>query len=415
MIQKESLSRIHTIPGVTYNVSQYIEDNVEEAVSGVKGQNSLKIFGPDPVVLERLARQAMTLLRSVKGFDDLGIFRIRGGPELLIHVDPMACARYGVHVADVESVVQTAVGGVAVTQVLKEEKRFDVTVRLTHRYRKNIKAIRSILVDSPDGSHIPLSELAQIEVKKGSTYIFREQNSRYIPVKFSVRGRDMGSSVEEAKTVLAQTLPLPEGYRIRWYGEYKEMKDAQRRLMVLTPIAVGLMFLLLYWSYQSVKYAMVQLLSVPFALIGGVWALFLTGHHLSISAAIGFLSLFGIAIQDGMILINFVTSLREEGRSMTEALIEGGNLRVRPVLMTALLAGFGLLPAALSTGIGNQAQKPLAIVIVGGVVTAILFTLLVLPVVYSMTGTLPDRRKVSFSDDQSEEGPGRLPTDPARS
>ncbi len=415
MIQKEILSRLHTIPGVTYNVSQYIEDNVEEAVSGVKGQNSLKIFGPDPVVLERLARQAMTLLRSVKGFDDLGIFRIRGGPELLIHVDPMACARYGVHVADVESVVQTAVGGVAVTQVLKEEKRFDVTVRLTHRYRKNIKAIRSILVDSPDGSHIPLSELAQIEVKKGSTYIFREQNSRYIPVKFSVRGRDMGSSVEEAKTVLAQTLPLPEGYRIRWYGEYKEMKDAQRRLMVLTPIAVGLMFLLLYWSYQSVKYAMVQLLSVPFALIGGVWALFLTGHHLSISAAIGFLSLFGIAIQDGMILINFVTSLREEGRSMTEALIEGGNLRVRPVLMTALLAGFGLLPAALSTGIGNQAQKPLAIVIVGGVVTAILFTLLVLPVVYSMTGTLPDRRKVSFSDDQSEEGPGRLPTDPARS
>ncbi|MHB1287146.1 MAG: efflux RND transporter permease subunit [Leptospirales bacterium] len=403
MIQEEILAKLHTIPGVTYNVSQYIEDNVEEAVSGVKGQNSLKIFGSDPVVLERLARQAMTLMRTVKGFHDVGLFRIRGGTELLIHVDPKACARYGVHVADVESVVQTAVGGVAVTQVLKEEKRFDVTVRLAHRYRKNIKAIQSILVDSPDGSHIPLSELAQIEVKKGNTYIFREQNSRYIPVKFSVRGRDMGSSVDEAKLLLERSLPLPEGYHLHWYGEYKEMKDAQKRLMVLTPIAVGLMFLLLYWSYQSIKYALVQLLSVPFALIGGVWALFLTGHHLSISAAIGFLSLFGIAIQDGMILINFVTSLRENGRSMTEALIEGGNLRVRPVLMTALLAGFGLLPAALSTGIGNQAQKPLAIVIVGGVLSAILFTLLVLPVVYSMTGSLPDRRKASFSDELSKQ------------
>ncbi len=391
-IEREILARLRTIPGVTYNVSQYIEDNVEEAVSGVKGQNSIKIFGPDPVVLERLARQAMGLLSSVKGFRDLGIFRIRGGPELLIQVDTKACSRYGVHVTDVESIIQSAVGGVAVTQVLKAEKRFDVTVRLAQKYRKNVKAIQSILVDTPDGSHIPLSQLAHFEVKEGNTYIFREQNSRYIPVKFSVRGRDVGSSVEEAKELLTRNLPLPEGYRIGWYGEYKEMKEAQNRLMVLTPIAIGLMFLLLYWSYQSVKYAFVQLLSVPFALIGGVWALFLTGHALSISAAIGFLSLFGIAIQDGMILINFVTRLREEGHPMMDALILGGNLRVRPVLMTALLAGFGLLPAALSTGIGNQAQKPLAIVIVGGVVTAILFTLLVLPVVYSMTGALPDRK-----------------------
>ncbi len=395
-IQREILERLHTIPGVTYNVSQYIEDNVEEAVSGVKGQNSLKIFGPDPVALERLGRQSMALLRQVKGFHDLGMFRIRGGPELLVRVDPMACARYGVHAQDVESVLQTAVGGIAVTQVLKEEKRFDVTVRLTKPYRKDLKAIRSILVDSPDGSHIPLSQLASIEVRKGNTYIFREQNSRYVPVKFSIRGRDMGSAVEEARQVLSRSLPLPEGYRIRWYGEYKEMRDAQRRLLILTPLAIGLMFLLLYWSYRSIKYAMLQLLSVPFALIGGVWALFLTGYPLSISAAIGFLSLFGIAIQDGMILINFVTVLRQRGMDMRSALLEGGRLRVRPVLMTALLAGFGLLPAALSTGIGNQAQKPLAIVIVGGVVTAILFTLFVLPVVYSLSGKLPVPRDDSF-------------------
>ena len=219
----------------------------------------------------------------------------------------------------------------------------------------------------------------------------------------------MGSAVEEARQLLSRSLPLPEGYRIRWYGEYKEMRDAQNRLLILTPIAIGLMFLLLYWSYQSVKYALLQLMSVPFALIGGIWALFLTGYPLSISAAIGFLSLFGIAIQDGMILINFVTVLRQKGMGMEAALLEGGRLRVRPVLMTALLAGFGLLPAALSTGIGNQAQKPLAIVIVGGVLTAIMFTLFVLPVVYSLSGNLPQAREVSFGEEPTAPASNRSP------
>ena len=388
-IQKEVLARLKTLPGVTFNVSQYIEDNVEEAVSGVKGQNSVKIYGPDPVVLEDLGHRAMGILGSIPGFHDLGLFRIRGGMELDIRVDPLACARYGIHVADVEGVIQAAVGGVAVTQVLKDEKRFDVTVRLSRPYRKDIEAIRSIPVDSPDGSHIPLSQLAKINLRIGNSYIFREANSRYLPVKFSIRGRDIGSAVDQAKREIATRLSLPPGYRIRWYGEYKEMKAAQHRLSILLPIAVGLIFLLLYWAYRSIKYALIQVLSVPVAITGGVWALLLTGHHLSISASLGFLSLFGIAIQDGMILINFVTNLRREGLSMREALVQGGNLRVRPVLMTALLAGFGLLPAALSTGIGNQAQKPLAIVIVGGVLSTIVFTLLVLPVVYSMTGRLP--------------------------
>ena len=392
-IQAEVLTKIKTLPGVTYNVSQYIEDNVEEAVSGVKGQNSIKIYGPDPVRLESLAHKALGILSGVKGFHDLGLFRIRGGPELDIRVDSLACARYGIHVADVEAVIQAAVGGVAVTQVLKDEKRFDVTVRLSRPYRKDIAAIRSIPVDSPDGSHIPLSQLATINLKIGNSYIFREANSRYIPVKFSIRGRDIGSAVDEAKHIMSRQLNLPSGYRIRWYGEYKEMKEAQRRLALLVPIAFGMIFLLLYWAYRSVKYALVQILTVPVAVTGGVWALFLTGHHLSISASLGFLSLFGIAIQDGMILINFVTNLRREGMTMHEALVQGGNLRVRPVLMTALLAGLGLLPAALSSGIGNQAQKPLAIVIVGGVLTTIVFTLLVLPVVYSLTGTLPREEK----------------------
>ncbi|MGC8529862.1 MAG: efflux RND transporter permease subunit [Leptospirillia bacterium] len=392
-IQAEVLTKIKTLPGVTYNVSQYIEDNVEEAVSGVKGQNSIKIYGPDPVRLEALAHQVMGILSGIKGFHDLGLFRIRGGPELDIRVNSLACARYGIHVADVEAVIQAAVGGVAVTQVLKEEKRFDVTVRLSRPYRKDIAAIRSIPVDSPDGSHIPLSQLATIDLKIGNSYIFREANSRYIPVKFSIRGRDIGSSVDEAKRIMSRQLNLPPGYRIRWYGEYKEMKEAQHRLALLVPIAFGMIFLLLYWAYRSVKYALVQILTVPVAVTGGVWALFLTGHHLSISASLGFLSLFGIAIQDGMILINFVTNLRREGMPMHEALVQGGNLRVRPVLMTALLAGLGLLPAALSAGIGNQAQKPLAIVIVGGVLTTIVFTLLVLPVVYSLTGALPREEK----------------------
>ena len=397
-IQAEVLKKIKTLPGVTYNVSQYIEDNVEEAVSGVKGQNSIKIYGPDPVRLEALGHQALGILSGIRGFHDLGLFRIRGGPELDIRVDSLACARYGIHVADVEAVIQAAVGGVAVTQVLKDEKRFDVTVRLSRPYRKDVEAIRSIPVDSPDGSHIPLSQLATIELKIGNSYIFREANSRYIPVKFSIRGRDIGSAVDEAKRIMGRQLPLPPGYRIRWYGEYKEMKEAQHRLALLVPIAFGMIFLLLYWAYRSVKYALVQILTVPVAVTGGVWALFLTGHHLSISASLGFLSLFGIAIQDGMILINFVTNLRREGLSMHEALVQGGNLRVRPVLMTALLAGLGLLPAALSSGIGNQAQKPLAIVIVGGVLTTIAFTLLVLPVVYSLTGNLPPESKEEFSE-----------------
>ena len=392
-IQAEVLKKIKTLPGVTYNVSQYIEDNVEEAVSGVKGQNSIKIYGPDPVRLEALGHQALGILSGIRGFHDLGLFRIRGGPELDIRVDSLACARYGIHVADVEAVIQAAVGGVAVTQVLKDEKRFDVTVRLSRPYRKDVEAIRSIPVDSPDGSHIPLSQLATIELKIGNSYIFREANSRYIPVKFSIRGRDIGSAVDEAKRIMGRQLPLPPGYRIRWYGEYKEMKEAQHRLALLVPIAFGMIFLLLYWAYRSVKYALVQILTVPVAVTGGVWALFLTGHHLSISASLGFLSLFGIAVQDGMILINFVSNLRREGLSMHEALVQGGNLRVRPVLMTALLAGLGLLPAALSSGIGNQAQKPLAIVIVGGVLTTIAFTLLVLPVVYSLTGNLPKESK----------------------
>lgn len=340
-----------------------------------------------------MAHQALGILSGVKGFHDLGLFRIRGGPELDIRVNSLACARYGIHVADVEAVIQAAVGGVAVTQVLKDEKRFDVTVRLSRPYRKDIAAIRSIPVDSPDGSHIPLSQLATIDLKIGNSYIFREANSRYIPVKFSIRGRDIGSAVDEAKRIMSRQLDLPPGYRIRWYGEYKEMKEAQHRLALLVPIAFGMIFLLLYWAYRSVKYALVQILTVPVAVTGGVWALFLTGHHLSISASLGFLSLFGIAIQDGMILINFVTNLRREGLTMHEALVQGGNLRVRPVLMTALLAGLGLLPAALSSGIGNQAQKPLAIVIVGGVLTTIVFTLLVLPVVYSLTGTLPREEK----------------------
>jgi cobalt-zinc-cadmium resistance protein CzcA len=388
-IQEEVMARLKTMPGITFNISQYIEDNVEEAVSGVKGQNSMKIYGPDPIILEDLGHRAMGILGSIPGFHDLGLFRIRGGPELDIRVDPLACARYGIHVADVEGVIQSAVGGVAVTQVLKDEKRFDVTVRLSRPYRKNIEAIRSIPIDSPDGSHIPLSQLTHIDLKIGNSYIFREANSRYIPVKFSIRGRDIGSAVDQAKKEISDRLPLPQGYRIRWYGEYKEMKEAQHRLSILLPIAIGLIFLLLYWAYRSIKYALIQILSVPVAITGGVWALLLTGHHLSISASLGFLSLFGIAIQDGMILINFVTNLRREGSSMKEALIQGGNLRVRPVLMTALLACLGLLPAAMSTGIGNQAQKPLAIVIVGGVLTTIVFTLLVLPVVYSLSGQLP--------------------------
>ncbi|MDR1367888.1 MAG: CusA/CzcA family heavy metal efflux RND transporter, partial [Candidatus Accumulibacter sp.] len=372
------------IPGINYSFSQYIQDNVNEALSGVKGENSVKVFGDDLVTLNDTAVEILRVLKGVQGVEEVGIFRELGQPTLNISIDRAAAARFGVNVADVNSVVQNGLGGNAATSVLEGERVFDLAVRYTETHRESVERIRNLLLDTPNGQRIPLSMVATVEVTDGPFFIYRERARRYIAVKFSVRGRDLGSAVAEAQKKIGQEIELPRGYRMTWDGQFNQMKEAQKKLAVIIPITLLVIFLLLYSTFGNGRDAGLVLLNVPFAAIGGIAALFISGEELSISAGIGFLSLFGIAIQDGVILLSYITkNLEETTGKIQEAIIKGASLRLRPVLMTALLASFGLLPAALSHAIGSQAQRPLALVIVGGMVTTTLLTLLVLPVIYA--------------------------------
>lgn len=371
------------IPGIEYNFSQYIQDNVAEALSGVKGENSVKIFGDDLELLDRKANRIKELLRGVPGVADVGIFRELGQPTLNVAVDRQAAARFGLNVSDIESLVVNAIGGNAATTILEGERSFDLAVRFPQPTRDEVRKIRELLVDTPDGQRIPLSMVAKVEIADGPFFIYREAAQRYIAVKFGVRDRDLGSAVAEAQQLVAQQVELPRGYRIKWDGQFNQMKEAQQKLALIIPLTLLTIFLLLYTTFGTAKDAGLVLLNVPFAAIGGIAALYISGEELSISAGIGFLSLFGIAIQDGVILISYVKKLNEQKDiTLRDAIISGSGMRLRPVLMTALLAGLGLLPAALSHAIGSQAQRPLALVIVGGMVTTTLLTLLVLPVVY---------------------------------
>ncbi|MDR1164101.1 MAG: CusA/CzcA family heavy metal efflux RND transporter, partial [Candidatus Accumulibacter sp.] len=375
---------LQTIPGINYNFSQYIQDNVAEALSGVKGENSVKVFGDDLVVLNDKAIKILQVLKTVQGVEEVGIFRELGQPTLNISIDRAKAARFGVNVADISNVVQNGLGGNAATSILEGERVFDLTVRYTESQRENVEQIRNLLVDTPSGQRIPLSMVADVEVSDGPFFIYRERARRYIAIKFSVRGRDLGSAVAEAQKKMQKEVELPRGYRMAWDGQFNQMKEAQKKLAVIIPITLLVIFLLLYSTFGNGRDAGLVLLNVPFAAIGGIGALYITGEDLSISAGIGFLSLFGIAIQDGVILISYISkNLEETTKDFHKAIIKGASLRLRPVLMTALLASLGLLPAALSHAIGSQAQRPLALVIVGGMVTTTLLTLLVLPVLYA--------------------------------
>ncbi len=390
-VVKRLKKQLDTIPGVDYGFSQYIQDNVAEALSGVKGENSVKIFGDDLNQLTTMAEQIEHVLETTPGVVDAGIFRALGQPTLNIEIDRAACARFGVNVSDLQNVVANAIGGGVATTVLEGERRVDVTVRLPTSERSNIDKLGVLLVDAPDGSRIPLNMLARIEQANGPFFVYREGAKRYMAVKFGIRDRDLGSTVAEAQKRIAKEVVLPHGYMLKWAGQFDQMKEAQKKLSLIIPATLGIIFLLLYFAFSNLRDAALVLLNVPFAAIGGIMALYFTGEDLSISAAIGFLSLFGIAIQDGMILISYIRKLLEEKIAQTGALtfeslrhsvLEGAALRMRPVLMTALLAGLGLLPAALSHAIGSQAQRPLALVIVGGMMTTTLLTLFVLPVIY---------------------------------
>ncbi len=393
---------LEKIPGVTFNFSQVIQDNVQEAMSGVKGENSIKLFGTDLKLLETKALEIEKVMRQVPGVKDLGIFHLLGQPNLLIQVDRQACARYGLQVADVNQVVQAAIGGQAVTRVFEGERSFDLVVRFMPEFRQDVETIGNIQVSTPDGARIPLKQLAAISLQTGAFIIYRENNERYIPIKFSVRGRDLESTVKEAETLIRQQVTLPERYRFEWHGEYDQLQDEKKRLATIVPVSLVFILFLVYLAVNSFKDAVLVLLAVPFALVGGIFSLLFTGTSFSISAAVGFISLFGVAIQGGLILVVRIRDLMEEGYDLQTAIVTSADARMRPVLMTTLAAAIGLLPAAVATGIGAQSQQPLARVVVGGMLTSAFLILMVLPVLYQLL----HRRQQSVGEGEATEPTG---------
>jgi cobalt-zinc-cadmium resistance protein CzcA len=437
---------LHTrLPGVDWNFSQYIRDNVTESLSGVKGDNSVKIIGPDLTELEKLADQAKAVMDKIYGMENVGIFRIMGQPNLEFTVDRERCKQWGVAVADVENAIKIAVGGLAVTQMVEGEKTFDITLRWPERLRGYEQAILDIPVDVTNNTvtpgyvpginqtpvtgpasgvstigtsmsmptllgsifsasvnnltNVPRLRLGQlvtpvnnegvpdpkgVYLRPGASTIYREQGKRLIAVKFSVRGRDLAGAVADAQDSVRPL--IPDGYRTEWSGEFQEMQDAERRLMYIIPLSLGLILILLYLAFHDMVDAFLVFSNVIALSLGGVWALLLTGTNFSISAAVGFVSIFGVAIMDGLLLVSYFNHMRAQGLPLRAAILQGAEKRVRPVMMTALTAIFGLLPAALSTRIGAQTQRPLAIVVVGGMITTLFLTRYLMPVLYSFYG-----------------------------
>jgi heavy metal efflux system protein len=373
--------------GIGFNFSQYIQDNVEEGLSGVKGANSIKIIGPDLAKLEQIAKQAMAEMSQVHGIADLGVFWVLGQPNLNIKVDREKAARYGLSVSDVNSVVQAALGGTVATTLLEADRQFGVAVRLAPEYRGNLDAVRNLKVGvqgSAGNAYIPLSELASISLETGASYIFRERNQRYVPIKFSVRGRDLASAVEEAQERITRNLKLPPGYRIDWAGEFEWLQQAKKRLAVILPITLVLVMVLLYGLFNSLRDSLMALLGLPFAVSGGILGLYISGLDFSISAAIGFISLFGVSVMSGILIINGYHQVASTGLTGIEAMFRAVDGQMRPILMMTLSACIGLLPAAVSTGIGSQVQRPLATVIVGGMLIGPIMLLVIVPALQTL-------------------------------
>ena len=379
----EAMNReLSKIPGVIWNFSQPISDNVEEALSGVKGALVLKIYGEDLKTLTVKANQMKDVLGHVRGIEDLGVFEETGQPNIDITVDRDRISRYGLNISDVQGVIQTAVGGTVATQVLDGEKRFDMVVRFQPQYRSDVEKIKKILVPTPDGYRIPIDALATVKIEDGASTICREENQRFIAVKFSVRGRDLGSTIEDAQEKIKRMVLLPPGYYTSWSGEFESQQRASRRLMLVIPITVIAIFFVLYIVFGSFKWSLLILVNLLIASVGGVLALFLTGTNFSVSSGIGFLAVFGVSVQTGILMISYINQMRAKGLGIQEAALEGAILRLRPILMTGLVAVFGLLPAAFSHAIGSDSQRPLAIVVVGGMLGDLAMGLFLLPVLY---------------------------------
>ena len=381
---------LEKIPGVFWGFSQPISDNLEEAVSGVKGALAVKIFGDDLKTLEGKGNQVVDVMSKIRGVEDLGMFRIIGQPNLNFDVDRDQAARFGINVSDIQDAVQTAVGGNALTQVLIGEQRYDLVLRYLPKYRDTREAIENIRLLSPSGERVSLAQLTKVNETDGGSQIYREANSRYVAIKFSVRGRDLGGTVEEAIKKVNQVVKFPVGYTMEWAGEYESQKRSQRRLAIILPVTMAVIFVILYYMFASVKWAALIMTNVAMAPLGGLLALLLTHTNLSVSSEVGFLALCGVSVQTGVIMVEYINQLRARGYTIVQSAIEGAILRLRPIMMTMLVATLGLLPAAVSHGIGSDSQRPFAIVIVGGLVSNLAISIFLLPTLYTWFGSPND-------------------------
>ncbi len=379
------------LPGVIWGFSQPIADNMEEAVSGVKGQLATKIYGQDLHFLEDKAQEIVNVMRTVRGITDLGVFHVTGQPNDNFVVDRAQAARYQINVADVQDAINTAVGGNALTQVLQGEARYDLVMRYLPQYRSTREAIENIRLLAPTGERVSLAQLCTVEERDEGSEIYRESNERYVPIKYSIRGRDLGGAVEEAIAKVSKQVQLPRGYHINWEGEYESEKRAEARLLIIVPLTVFLIFMIIYGAFGSAKWAVLNLVNVGVARVGGLMSLYLTGTHFSVSSGVGFMALFGVSIQTGVIMVEYINQLRSRGMPIAEAAIEGATRRLRPIMMTMLVATLGLLPAAMSHAIGSDSQRPFAIVVVGGLVADLALSTYLLPTFYVWWARETDR------------------------
>jgi cobalt-zinc-cadmium resistance protein CzcA len=387
--------KLQSFPGVTFNYTQPAEDAVDEAETGLKSALAVKVFGPDLNTLEAKGKAIRAVLQHVRGIRDVTLVHELGQPSLSIQIDRGKIARYGINVDDVNSLIQTAIGGDVATTVVQQEKEFDLVVRLAGKYRDDPSAIGNILVATPGGQHIPLKELAGISVSNGASFIYREGNSRFIGVQFSVEGRDLAGAVEDAMAQVSRKVDLPQGYRVDWGGEYSEYTASRAQLIAIVPLTLLLIFLLLFVLYRNFKFPAIALIGVLMsAPVGGILALWLTGTAFSVSSGIGFLALFGVSVQTALVYISYVNELRLAGTPLAEAVREGAILRLRPIMMTALVAALGLLPAALATGVGTDTQRPFAIVIVGGLIACLAINVFLMPALYALVAREGDRLEV---------------------
>ena len=390
--------------GVVFGFSQPISDNVQEAVSGVKGEMAIKIFGDDLSRIERIADSVRLIMLTVRGVQDLGIFKSLGQPELRVELDREKMARYGANVDEANNIIEMAIGGKRVSTFYQGERRFDIRVRYSSEFRRGEKEIGKLLVPCSNGTKIPMREIADIRVQNGPAFVYREGNLRFIPIKFSVRGRDLGSTIAEAQAKVEAGIKLDKGYSMSWNGEFENQVRATNQLKVVVPISILFIFMWLFFMFNSVRDASIVLLNVPFALIGGILGLLFTGINFSISAGVGFIALFGVCVQNGVILVSVFNKYVQMGVPLRQAILQGAMSRVRPVVMTALMAGLGLMPAALSTGIGSETQKPLAIVVICGLVSATILTLVTLPAIYyllyqnRMSSAIEEEEEADFED-----------------